>query len=188
MKKSTPYLFLKTISSISYTAPFFVLVFIINLFFAFTPSIISAQSEAIKLQLGQEAIDQNLPGTAGIEAGEEGAYTASFALLIGSLMSLAMAIGALIVFLQLIWGGIEWITAGGDSGKLQKARDRIMQAIIGLIVLGSVVALFTLLQNFLGICILDFGQCTAGADAPTPTSPPNPTRPPRVSAPPLPYE
>ena len=39
------------------------------------------------------------------------------------------------VLIYFLWGGIEWITAGGDTAKVQKARDRITQSIIGLVIL-----------------------------------------------------
>jgi hypothetical protein len=34
----------------------------------------------------------------------------------------------------LIWGGIRWITSGGDKGKVEEARKHIVAAIIGLVV------------------------------------------------------
>lgn len=71
-----------------------------------------------------------------------------------SVLSGIMVVGALIVFFYLIWGGIEWITAGGDQSKIQKARDKITQSIIGLIVLSSTVALFMVVQDFVGIKII----------------------------------
>ncbi|MBP7875375.1 hypothetical protein KA012_00070 [Candidatus Woesebacteria bacterium] len=48
-----------------------------------------------------------------------------------------MVIGGLIVLFFYIQAGIEWITAGGDSGKIQKARDRMIQSTIGLFILVS---------------------------------------------------
>jgi hypothetical protein len=44
-------------------------------------------------------------------------------------------VGALLVIVNFIWGAIDWITAGGDSGKIQKAREKITQSFIGLILL-----------------------------------------------------
>jgi len=46
-----------------------------------------------------------------------------------------LTIGALMVIIYFVWGSIEWITAGGDSSKIQKARDKMIQSIIGLILL-----------------------------------------------------
>lgn len=46
-----------------------------------------------------------------------------------------ISIGALMVLIFFIWGAIEWIGSGGDKGKVENARNRITQAVIGLIVL-----------------------------------------------------
>lgn len=43
--------------------------------------------------------------------------------------------GALMLVIMFLWGAIGWITAGGDAGKVQKSRDRMVQGVIGLIVL-----------------------------------------------------
>lgn len=79
----------------------------------------------------------------------------SFGNFITTTMEGILAIGAVLLLLYLVWAGIEWITAAGDSGKVQKARDKITQSVIGLIVLASAWALFILMQNFLGISVLD---------------------------------
>ncbi|HEX9817331.1 MAG TPA: hypothetical protein VGA89_00325 [Patescibacteria group bacterium] len=73
------------------------------------------------------------------------------------LMSGVMVLAALVTFLYLIWGALEWITSAGDKGKLESARNKISQALVGLIVLATTTALFILLQRFLGICVLNFG-------------------------------
>jgi hypothetical protein len=44
-------------------------------------------------------------------------------------------VGGLSVLLYLVWGAVEWISAGGDSGKIQKARDKMTQGVVGMIVL-----------------------------------------------------
>ncbi len=43
--------------------------------------------------------------------------------------------GGISVIFFFIWGALRWIMAGGDSGKIQKARDQMVQAAIGLILL-----------------------------------------------------
>lgn len=99
------------------------------------------------LNFYEAAERQDLPG-ATIEGGF-GGY-------VSQILAGILAIAAILVFIYLIWGGIDWISAGGDKGKTEKARDKITQAVIGLVVLVSAVAIFTLLQNFLGIEILTF--------------------------------
>ncbi len=65
---------------------------------------------------------------------------------IGILIPTAIIVGGMAVLLYLILGAIQWITAAGDKGKVEKARERMVQAVIGLVVLSSVVAI----ANFLG--------------------------------------
>ena len=73
---------------------------------------------------------------------------------IGTLLTKAlnfvMILGAFLVFMYLIWGGIEWITSGGDKGKTEGARNKITAAVIGLIVLAASWAILGLVLNFLG--------------------------------------
>lgn len=50
-------------------------------------------------------------------------------------------IGGLMVLINFLWGAVTWITGGSDSAKIQKARDRMVQSVIGLIILVSSFAL-----------------------------------------------
>lgn len=67
----------------------------------------------------------------------------------------ALLVSALLVFMYLIWGGIQWITSGGDKGKTQEARDRITAALVGLAVVASAWAVMLIIQYFFGISILN---------------------------------
>ncbi|GIK84476.1 MAG: hypothetical protein BroJett025_10980 [Patescibacteria group bacterium] len=70
--------------------------------------------------------------------------------LINKALNFVMVLGALLVFMYLIWGGIEWITSGGDKGKTESARNKITAAVLGLIVLAASWAILGLVLNFLG--------------------------------------
>src|SRR5574340_4177 len=56
---------------------------------------------------------------------------------INSVLSFVMVISALLVLLYLIWGAFDWITSGGDKGKIEAARKKIVAAIVGLIIIAS---------------------------------------------------
>lgn len=99
------------------------------------------------LDFTQAAKEQELAGAA-----------TTFPELISGLLSGIMAMAALLVLLYLVWAGVEWITAGGDSSKIEKARTKIMQSIIGIIVLSAALAFFMLLQSFLGLELLGIGS------------------------------
>lgn len=58
-----------------------------------------------------------------------------------------ITVGGLAVLLYFVWGGIEWITAGGDSGKIEKARNKITQSVIGMIILAGSFAIIGLINT-----------------------------------------
>lgn len=106
------------------------------------------------LDIGGQAVQQQLPGSAGYTAGAPGG---GFGGILGTILSGIMVVAALMVLLYLIWGAIEWITSGGDKAKTEKARQRMTTAVIGIIVLASTLAIFMFVQNLLGLSILNFG-------------------------------
>jgi hypothetical protein len=76
---------------------------------------------------------------------------------IGALLSGAigfiLVIAALAAFIFLIWGGIQWITSGGDKSSVEAARQRILAAIIGLFVVFAAWALMAIIGQFFGFDI-----------------------------------
>lgn len=77
---------------------------------------------------------------------------------LGQLISAAVGslliIAALLAFIFLILGGIQWITSGGDKSGMEAARNKITHAIVGLIIVGAAWAIMILVQNFLGISVI----------------------------------
>src|SRR5579859_615897 len=67
-----------------------------------------------------------------------------------------MIVNILAVFLFLIWGATEYILASGDKGKVEEARGKMTGAIIGAVILAATIAIFTLVQGFLGVDALRF--------------------------------
>ncbi|CAN5297612.1 hypothetical protein BH10PAT2_BH10PAT2_0140 [soil metagenome] len=76
---------------------------------------------------------------------------------VSSLLTAIMAIAILAVFIYLVTAGFEWITAGGDKGKIEAARNKITSSIVGLIVLSAVIVIILLVQKFLNISIIKVG-------------------------------
>lgn len=65
----------------------------------------------------------------------------------------ALIIAAILVFVFLIWGGIQWIASGGDKGKTEEARNRITAALVGLAIVAAAWAVVQLISTFFGIDI-----------------------------------
>lgn len=56
------------------------------------------------------------------------------AVIISNVLNFLFILAAVVAVIFLIWGGVKWITAGGDKTKVQAARETIIGAIIGLVV------------------------------------------------------
>jgi hypothetical protein len=83
--------------------------------------------------------------------------------LISGLIGALFVAGFLLTIMELIIGGVQWITAGGDKQALEKARTGITNAIMGLVIVAATYALATLIGKFFGIdltklTIPSFGQ------------------------------
>lgn len=74
--------------------------------------------------------------------------------LVPRLVTLGLVIGAVVFIFMLIWGAIEWIASGGDKAKIEEARGRVINAIIGIVVLFVIWAIASLLEDFFGVDIL----------------------------------
>ena len=107
------------------------------------------------LNFYNEAASQNLPGVSGDLSSTPDRGFGNF---LSGILSAVMAVSALMVLLYFIWGAISWITSGGDKSKVEAARNRMTQAIIGIIVLAASLAIFMVVQTFLGIEVINFGK------------------------------
>jgi hypothetical protein len=55
--------------------------------------------------------------------------------LIIRIINVASVIGGIIAVIIIMWGGFTYITSGGDTGKTNEARNTILYAAIGLVVI-----------------------------------------------------
>lgn len=78
-----------------------------------------------------------------------------FGKLIGSIVGIALVLATLAAFIFLIWGGIQWITSGGDKAGVEAAQHRIQAALLGLLIVFATWALFTVVGRFLGIDVFN---------------------------------
>jgi len=73
---------------------------------------------------------------------------------------------AVLAFVFIIIGGIQWIMAGGDKMAASSARDRITAAVIGLVIVMAAFAIIWIVTAALGINIFTGGTvnlpCTPG--------------------------
>lgn len=67
--------------------------------------------------------------------------------------SAVILVAGLATFMYLVYGGVQWIMSGGDKGKLEEARAKITNGVIGLAIVASAWAVYLLLDYFFGIGI-----------------------------------
>ncbi len=77
-------------------------------------------------------------------------YATNFGTMFSSILNVVMLVAAILVFAYMIWGGVEWITSGGDKSKAESARNKLTAAIIGLVIIAASYAVVTLVVQFLG--------------------------------------
>jgi len=64
--------------------------------------------------------------------------------IVDNLVKIVLIGAGIIAVLYLIYGGIMYITAGGDAEKATKGRTAITNAIIGIIIIAAAFAIYTL--------------------------------------------
>jgi len=73
--------------------------------------------------------------------------------LVSNLYVIALFVAGLFFLIQLTVGGISWMGAGGDPKALQAARARLMNAMIGLVIVVAAFTITTIILAALGINI-----------------------------------
>ena len=75
-----------------------------------------------------------------------------FSNLISFFLRSVMLAGGGMMLIYMLWGGLEWITSGGEKEKISKAQSKITNAILGIFILLAVFVVFGLLTgDILGI-------------------------------------
>ncbi|MCX6783830.1 MAG: hypothetical protein NT141_02060 [candidate division WWE3 bacterium] len=77
-------------------------------------------------------------------------------LLVSTAIKALIGAAGLLFFVMLVWGGIQFVTSGGDKAQATAAKDRITHALIGIVIVAAAFAIATLLQNVLGIGVTNF--------------------------------
>ena len=96
------------------------------------------KNPALPSSLGQGSIEQGTTATGN---------------LISSLIGVFLLFSFIMAFIYLMLGSISWITSKGDKGKLEEARNKIIHAIIGLIIVAGAWAAWKFLGTWIGIDI-----------------------------------
>ncbi len=87
-------------------------------------------------------INANTTGlTATAGAANYGVDQVSLPVMIGRIIDIVVGLTGIIVFLLFVYAGVIWMTAQGDTGKVEKARGILTAATIGLVIVLSAFAI-----------------------------------------------
>lgn len=75
-------------------------------------------------------------------------------LFISQLLGLLTVVASIFFIINMMLAAVNWVTAGGDSGKIQKARDAMIQNTIGLIIVVGSYAVIGLIGSIVGLQLL----------------------------------
>jgi hypothetical protein len=85
--------------------------------------------------------------------------------LIGIAIQWLFIAGILIFILFFFISAFKWITSQGDKNSLENARQGLLHAIIGLVVLFALFAIIKLLETVFGVCLFSIQIPVFGAPA-----------------------
>ena len=92
-----------------------------------------------------------IPGFAGKTQDDTPALLGKF---IAGIVGIMLVVSTLLALMQLLQGGLAWITSGGEKSALDEARDRITNALIGLVIVFAAWSLYLVILRFLGISLI----------------------------------
>ncbi|MBI3103502.1 hypothetical protein HYZ05_01020 [Candidatus Daviesbacteria bacterium] len=69
---------------------------------------------------------------------------------LNNLIALIYSLAAVVLILMLLWGAWDWLTSEGDKEKLESAKRKIINAIIGILLFAVAFAVIQVLGQFTG--------------------------------------
>jgi hypothetical protein len=115
------------------------------------PGSVTSGTGTYKGGITNPAISVKLGGSA-----SEAASGRTFSSYFVTIWNAIIMVGVLAMLFSFVNGAIEWITAGGEQSKVQHARQRMTEGVIGLIILAGSFAIVGFLGTLFGFDLLKF--------------------------------
>lgn len=98
------------------------------------------------------------PSELGSLVGKGGAEGINFFL--SNLVILIFSVSGAVSVIMLLWGAFEWITSEGQKEKVAAAQKKIVNTLVGLVLLSVAFAILRVVGDFTGFEL--FNQCPSG--------------------------
>ncbi len=85
-------------------------------------------------------------------------FTRSLETYVSDILGIITILAALFFIVHAFLAAFQWVTSGGDSGKVTKARDRLMWSTLGLILIVATYSILGLIGGLIGFNILNIGD------------------------------
>ncbi len=79
-----------------------------------------------------------------------------FEFLFGNVVQAVLALGGIALFVMLVVGGFQYITAGGNPQGIEAARKTLTYAILGIVLLAASFLILVLIKDFTGVDVTTF--------------------------------
>jgi hypothetical protein len=93
---------------------------------------------------------KNAPGGEGLGFLNFGTGAAGLGKFLSAAIQLIFMLAGIALVFMILWGAWDWIVSGGEKDKVAAARNKITNAIIGMIILAVSFAIIGVLGQFLG--------------------------------------
>ncbi len=103
-------------------------------------------------QFGNGFDTTGMPYAANVDT-QEGALT-NFELIISNFIGFMTMLAGIFFVIYFVIAAFNWITSGGDTGKLQNSRDRMLHGVLGIIIVVASYAIVGLIGTIVGLNIL----------------------------------
>jgi hypothetical protein len=109
-------------------------------------------SDQAKQVFGTLTPPPELSKITGISGGE------GISIFLGKTINLIFALAGVVFIFMIVLGATQWITSGGEKENISKARSRITNAILGLVVLSAAFFIARIFGNITGFTLFQGQQ------------------------------
>ena len=92
--------------------------------------------------------------SAGAATPDGGVALTNLETFLSNIIGFLTILGGIFFIVYFLIGGLTWVTSGGDSGKVGKARNQMIQGVIGLVVIVAAYSIIGIVGNIVGLNLL----------------------------------
>jgi len=129
-----------------------IILFLLINFFIFSPNnLLAAEDPGVDGGVGGSGLSTNIREKLTSAAGFDEVFQDNIGTYINRILKVVLGVGAIATLVMIMWGGVEWVTSGGDKNKYESARNRITAGIVGLALVAAGWGIWLLVLKFFNL-------------------------------------